>query len=71
MSFQANIFVFRIKIFLFKHAGRFADLQEYLKNTCLVSRKMDSHGVTGVACINDHINSSVGYIFVYWCSAIE
>ena len=37
------------------HVRRFADLQKYL------SRKMDSLGITGVACINDHINGSVVY----------
>ena len=37
------------------HVRRFADLQKYL------SHKMDSLGIAGVACINDHINSSVVY----------
>ena len=41
------------------HVQEFLDLQK-----CVVSRKMDSFGVAGVDCIDDHINSSVVYIFL-------
>ena len=48
------------------HVQRFLDLQK-----CVVSRKMDSFGVTGVSCIDENINSSVVYIYFYWCCAMN